>query len=990
MEIKRTHRARINLALAAIGLSIVLCLLTVFFIRDVRTQLWEQSVNTIMESTSQGRSTLKIQLDRDFASMRTAAANVGGFSMESKDTLEQSLLQYSQLESGTLLYLDDGACIPASASADLGVLEALSDRNMDHGIIDPHISSVTGVNVFNLFVRARMSDGTAGFLVKEYEVNSIVDSFSLSFYNNAGFSYVINTRGDVLIRPTHPGSNKTVQNLFDMLPETENDPDTLAEFAESLTASRTGWAVFNYQGEPTVFCYTPLELQSDWYLISIIPEAVVNAQTTEIITRSMLLIGSILVGISALIIVYIWYINKTNKKLRNQANYIRHLYNAVPEAVALITVEPPHNILQLNLEGQKMLGYSPESDKDVFPGLSLGDILYSEDVDYVLGLFKEAAAGSRKSNIEYRLKNAGKGFFWVSGVVEKTLDDNGDPVLISTFRDITRDKLAKEAAARDQRQERLTLVRAISNAYPVIIRLNLTMDTLKFIYMQPGLMIGLGSQKTYSQLFEDMSATFHKDDLEVYRNRFSLENLRSVFETKRKEVFLDARQMLTDGKYHWISSQIIYVDNPYSEDQLAVLISRRVDEQRYEEEQQRQALESALDNARAASEAKGRFLSSMSHDIRTPMNAIVGMTAIASTHLDDKARVAQCLEKISLSSSHLLSLINDVLDVSKIESGKLTIREETLNLSELVADVTELIRPQADEKEQKFEIHTALDNENVIGDALRIRQVFLNILSNAVKYTPEGGQIHVTMTQERSSRRNRQSYIFCCRDTGAGMSREFMERLFEPFERAYDSTTSKIAGTGLGLAITKNLVDLMNGEIMVDSEPQKGSEFTVILPLQVQDIVPEPKISCAAVDTADYTGKKVLLVEDNEINREIVRILLGELGLQIDEAIDGEAAVRKFAGAPEGYYDLILMDIQMPKMDGYEATRAIRALRRGDALDIPIVAMTANAFEEDVRAAIRAGMNAHFAKPIESETLKRILNQYLKGIPQKMPSEEEK
>ncbi len=1107
-----TGSARKKIAFATVVVGAALCMLTLLFIQDVRQELWEQSVNTIMETTRQGCNTLKIQLKEDYDSMEVFSKRLRSIFQEQREELQTVTYYYENLENGAYLYLSDESFYPSGVQVDDEVKRKLDAADRERGIIDPHISSVTGVNVFDLYVKVSLRDGTEGYLVKEHEISSIVDSFSLSFYRDAGFSYVVNTDGDVLIRPPHPNSNKTVQNLFDMLPESQNNPADLKLFADSLAQYRTGWAVFTYQGEETVFCYTPLRLESDWYLISIIPKAVVSAQTNQILKRSLTLIASVILGIAFLVLLYIWYAANANRRIRIQADYTEHLYNTIPEAVALITVEKPYRFLQLNREGLRLLGY-PEGSPNTAPeGRLLKDVVYEEDYENMARLFQTASENSQKSILENRIRRDDGSLFWAAGIVERSLDENGIPVLIAAFHDITEEKLAKDAADKEKKQERLTLVGAISNAYPVIININLTKDTLKFIYVQPGLMLGLGKQRTYSELFHGMRSTVHPENAGDFERRFAPEALRAAFGTSKKEVFLEMRQMLSDGSYHWTSTQIIYVDNPYSSDKLAILISRRIDEQRHEEQQQRQALQFALDSARAANRAKSQFLSNMSHDIRTPMNAIIGMTAIAAAHLDDRERTMECLKKISLSSKHLLSLINDVLDMSKIESGKLSLREEPFNLAELAADAVELVRPQAAEKTLELNIHlSVLKNENVIGDPLRIRQVFINILSNAVKYTPEEGKINVVVRQENSILRGRQSYIFRCSDTGVGMSREFINKLFQPFERGQDSTSSKVTGTGLGMAITKNLVDLMNGDILVESEPNKGSVFTVTLPLLLQDagqeempgewlgihslivdddiktcenaaelledmglrvqFVTEGKVAVDCVVQAkntpdpfqmvildwkmpdmdgievtrhirrevgneipvivltaydwseiegearnagvtaflskpfyrskicyllrelsgekeqtelkypeqkpDYSGKRLLLVEDNEINREIAQALIGETGMQIEEAWNGEEAVRKMAESPENYYDLILMDIQMPKMDGYEATRAIRAMKRVDAAKIPIIAMTANAFEEDVRAALRAGMNAHFAKPIDMETLSKLLWQYL-------------
>ncbi|WP_347559816.1 ATP-binding protein [Clostridium sp. AM58-1XD] len=833
MKRESTAGIKKKIALAAVVVIAALGFLTFSFIQEVKEQLWEQSVSTIMESTRQGCNTLRVQLIDDYNSLRATAEHLNelsGKDREQRARVEEMLSEYSQTESGTSLYLKDGTCIPAGTQMDMEAQKALFESGLPEGVVNPHISSVTGVNVFDIFIEIKMADGTEGYLIKEYEVDEIADSFSLSFYNNSGFSYVVNAKGEILIRSPHPNSNKTIKNIFDMLPESQNSSDGLTEFRRSLENSRTGWAVFTYQNEKTVFCYIPLKLGSDWHLISIIPQKVVNAQTNAILLRSLALIVSIIFGISALAAFYMRYANRTNRRLKNQADYIGHLYNAIPEGVALITAETPNCFLQLNQEGLRLLGY-PEGAKNNAPkGTELQKTVHPEDYRKMEELFRKASEDGQKHGFETRMVRLEGGWFWANGMIEKTLDENGIPVLIAAFHDITVEKLAGEAAEREKLQERITLVGAISNAYPVIISINLTKDTLNFIYVKQNLMIGLGEEKQYSRLFGNILYTIHPGSRDEFQEKFALDNLREALGPEKNEVYIETEQKLMDGKYHWTSIQIINVDNPYSEDKLAILISRRIDEQRYEHEQHRQALQSALDSARAASVAKSQFLSNMSHDIRTPMNAIVGMTAIAASHLDDRDRVMECLTKIELSSSHLLGLINDVLDMSKIESGKLSIKNEPFNFAELVSDTVDLILPEANAKRLKTEVRlSALKNENVVGDSLRLRQVCINILSNAVKYTPEGGTVRVEARQMEGFRRGFQNYVFLCADNGIGMSSEFLKKIFQPFERAQDSTSSKVAGTGLGMAITKNLVDLMNGDITVESTPGQGSVFTVTI-----------------------------------------------------------------------------------------------------------------------------------------------------------------
>ena len=446
MKKERAVGSKIKFALAAVFVVTVLSTMTLLFVQGVKKQLWEQSVSTIIESTMQGCNTLRIQLEDEYQSMGTVAGYMKEFSSQQKEELQLALESYAKTDQGAALYLSDGRVLPAGTGKDEEAQKQLWKTNKKDGIINPHISSVTGVNVFDLFVRIDLRDGETGFLVKEYEVENIVDSFSLSFYNDAGFSYVINTTGDVLIRPPHPNSNKTVQNLFDMLPITQNSETKIREFAKALEDFRTGWAVFAYQEEQMVFCYTPLKLQSDWYLISIIPRNVVEKQTNEILMRTMTLIASIILGIFLLVAFYVRYVNRTDRKLGNQAEYIGHLYNAVPEGIALITQEQPLCILQLNREGLRLLEYPEDAQNDAPKGKAIKDIVHPEDYEQTIGIFRDTAENDRKNRFENRVMRQDGTWFWSSVIVEKMKDPNGNPVLIATFHDITEEKLAKEAA----------------------------------------------------------------------------------------------------------------------------------------------------------------------------------------------------------------------------------------------------------------------------------------------------------------------------------------------------------------------------------------------------------------------------------------------------------------------------------------------------------------------------------------------------------------
>ena len=530
-------------------------------------------------------------------------------------------------------------------------------------------------------------------------------------------------------------------------------------------------------------------------------------------------------------------------------------------------------------------------------------------------------------------------------------------------------------------------------------------------------------------------------------------------------------------------------------------------------EEQNRKLEIALQHEGAANRAKREFLFNMSHDIRTPMNAIIGFTSLAATHIDNREQVLDYLKKISTSSQHLLSLINDVLDMSRIESGKVKIEEKAVHLPDLVHDVRSIIQPNVAAKRLSLFIDTMdIEDEDIITDPLRLNQILLNILSNAIKFTPTGGMISIRIAQKNGAPKGCVCYEFRIKDNGIGMSEEFQKHIFEEFSREESSTVSGIQGTGLGMSITKNIVDLMGGTIALTSEPGKGSEFIVTLCFTRSGQKAEPKQlpqleglralvadddtnTCLNVSTmlskigmrpewtisgkeavirtkyaveqgdefsvyiidwlipdmngieivrqirkvignrcpiiiltaydwadiedearaagvtafcekplflselrrvlaepfraepvsepaqptaADLKGKKLLLVEDNELNREIALEILKEAGFVVDTAEDGAVAVQKIEQAAPGQYDLILMDIQMPNLDGYEATRQIRALPDAEKASIPIFAMTANAFEEDRQNALAAGMNGHIAKPLDVPHLLRVLADALK------------
>ncbi len=626
---------------------------------------------------------------------------------------------------------------------------------------------------------------------------------------------------------------------------------------------------------------------------------------------------------------------------------------------------------------------------------------------------------------------------------------------------------------------------------------------------------GLKAPCKASECFERWKKFVLDESKKEFSQVVNIDYLKERYEQGDAEVDVDYWGMEAGGEQMCVRQSFVMTQDNDTDDIMVMVVSKEITEQVKKQREQTQALQDALLQAQHANKAKSTFLSNMSHDIRTPMNAIIGFTTIAVSHIDNKDQVRECLQKVLSSSNHLLSLINDILDMSRIESGRVQIKEQECNISEIMHNLVNIIQPQVKAKQLELFIDTfEVVNEDVIADALKLNQVFINLLSNAVKYTPAGGTVTFRIMQKTTFRHGYGDYIFTIKDNGIGMSPEFVEHIFEPFERETTVTQSGIQGTGLGMAITKNIIEMMSGTIKVESEMGKGSTFTVELSLKLQDVeknaeqikelhglralvvdddfnicdsvskmlkqlgmraewttsgreaayrakiayeegdsyhtyiidwqMPEtsgietarkirnavgeeaPIIILTAYDwtdieedaraagvtafcakplfmsdlksallaandligseekkaawtLADFTGKRVLLVEDIELNREIAEVILLEAGFEVETAPDGTGAVEMVKKSDEYYYDAILMDVQMPIMDGYEATRTIRAMRREDVKTLPIIAMTANALEEDKEAALKNGMNAHIAKPLDMDVFIGVLSQFLKG-----------
>ena len=536
-----------------------------------------------------------------------------------------------------------------------------------------------------------------------------------------------------------------------------------------------------------------------------------------------------------------------------------------------------------------------------------------------------------------------------------------EPHMLLGIRDITEQ-------TREKLKTRTTLdliVSAASTVYPVIIEENLTRNLAFTVYNQ-GLIHKGWTERRYAvdEMILGLRPTVPDDrDYETLKSIMEADMLLKDYAQGNREKQIRIRQLGDDGVLHWMEIRNILMENGMGEI-CAIVMVRCVDE----EIRMTEDLRSAKEAAESASKAKSTFLFNMSHDIRTPMNAIMGFSALAEKHIHDPEKVTDCLEKINLSGEHLLKLINSILDMARIESGRIELKEEPHRLSDSVEAMRCLFQADAAKKDLSLKFRTDIRNDWVYTDELRLNQIQLNLIGNAIKYTPAGGTVTVTL-EETETEKESGTYRLRVKDTGIGMSEEYQKNLFEAFERDQAAVDSGIEGSGLGLSITRRLVEIMNGTITCTSRQGVGSEFVCTFRFRLAAPLEREKTGEAqAVPIAD--GKRVLLVEDNALNREISRELLTEQGFLVEEAEDGDIAVGKVANSAPGYYDLILMDIQMPRMDGYEAARRIRALEDKALAKIPIIAVTANAFEEDRQAALKAGMNGHVGKPIDMDVLR--------------------
>ena len=617
-------------------------------------------------------------------------------------------------------------------------------------------------------------------------------------------------------------------------------------------------------------------------------------------------------------------------------------------------------------------------------------------IENLLTLFE---MGQREPWTEYMVKDRFGNRLWLKQIIVLSRDDlTGDIMALIIVCDVTERKKIEIENTR-----RMDLIMGLTKEYESVYLVDLEADSYEIYRRNERLMNKYRS--VFVPSYTDSIEAFaykgvSRQDRENFLQQLDIRNVEKVL--RKKSGFTFTFRTGNTGAPQYYQVKAVRIGSGRSMQML--LGFANIEEERQEELRKRRLLETALEQARQADDAKSTFLSNMSHDIRTPMNAIIGFANLAQAHLDEPERVSDSLQKIKTSSNHLLQLINNVLDMSRIESGRMVLEETWINLREIIKEIEDLMNPEimAHNHECEFIVADELP-EYVLCDKLRMTQLLLNLMSNAVKYTPRQGRIKLEVKEGFGAPTGYTTLEFVVSDTGIGISKEFQKRLFEPFERENNSTVSKVMGSGLGMPICKGIVDSMGGSMTVDSVQGRGTVITVLLAMRCRDCDSEERSKEKAGEdrdgsdiaisiptkTAVFTHRRtrgarkksglrrILVVEDNELNREIAKGLLEDDGYLVETAEDGETSVVMIARSDKEYYDVVLMDIQMPGIDGYEAARSIRRLYDREHAEIPIIAMTANAFDEDMEKARSAGMDGYIAKPVDPESIRKILGRIL-------------
>ncbi len=1111
--------------------------LVLFFVYTTQNKARIQEQNRIYAEDCARQTVVRIESEFDNALQRVE--NSAYLMSMSENELQINARMLKEMEENTTFDAIQFTNADGTNLASSGETNNSSDRDYfvrgmrgESGLETVARSRITGKPMMIFFAPVSKGQEITGMLLGLYFAGDYLkDMLTASYFGEEADVFICTRDGKLL---ASSGEGMYGVDVLDFLTESGVIDDGTARTARELFAGEGEAALLCREGCKTDnLCVMHLP-GYDYVLLQAFPKTITQAM----IKRANMAGVRLEICLLILFVIYVGFLLIVGRRRQKKLEMENKLINDVLRGINIIFSS---RYLTVDLESDRysyMAGIGPLNTSIPMEGV------YSEmikvHVPDVIGDEGKAAFRhfSQADNLQEKLMTENMAVHechvsrqgkedWEHLIVVCLERRDGKPVRVLYVRQNVTELKQKELREQRERavlnrKERQYRIAIMSNSFSAF-ECNLTEDRIEQDIIRKreekelSLLerVGLSAPCRASACFEKWTQFVLPESREEYSRTVNVEYLKSQYEQGKMEVDVDYWSEAEKGETMCVRQSFIMTCDEDTNDLIAMVVSRDITEQVRKQREQTQALQDALMQAQHANQAKTTFLSNMSHDIRTPMNAIIGFATIAASHMDRTDQVRDCLHKILSSSNHLLGLINDILDMSRIESGKLQIHNQECNIPELMHNLVNIIQPQVKSKQLEMFIDTfEIINEDVIADPLKLNQIFINLMGNAVKYTPAGGIVSFRIMQHSTFRHGWGEYVFIIRDNGIGMSPEFVKHIFEPFERESTATRSGIQGAGLGMAITKSIIDMMGGEITVESEVGKGSTFTVKLLLQLQDVeknaeqikeleglrsmvvdddfnvcdsvskmlksiglrsewttsgreavyraraayqegdpyhtyiidwqMPEtsgietarrirsvvgqdaPIIILTAYDWADieeeaksagvtafcakplfmsdlkaallvannigdhkrledgavwtetdFGGKRLLLVEDNELNREIAGVILEEAGFEIESAPDGTDAVSMIEGSEEGYYDAVLMDVQMPVMNGYEATRAIRAMHRTDAKTMPIIAMTANAMEEDKEAALKSGMNAHVAKPLDIKLLMSVLHQFL-------------
>lgn len=662
---------------------------------------------------------------------------------------------------------------------------------------------------------------------------------------------------------------------------------------------------------------------------------------------------------------------------------VRFIADQMPGGFFIYRADGGEELIYCNKALIRLFGCDDLEDFKAHTGYSFAGIVHPDDIEEVERSIEEQIEESQYDldYVEYRIIQKDGTVRWVEdyGHYVNTEDGGLFYVFVADATEKRRQQMAEKAealqAVNEELTRRLKMIEGFSIGYESIFYADLDTDTLQPYQLsnRGESIVSPDSRDSFEKAIgRYIERWVHPDDRETMRRDADAENIRERLEHDR--AFHVTYRVMEDSGVSYLQMLAYNVGGRERVSQI-VIGFRSVDDEIRRQMEQRQLMENALKRATAAMEAKSTFLSNMSHDLLTPMNAVLGYTALAKKATDNPDKLRAYLDNIDDAGNRMLELIKGVLELSRVQDSALESDESPCDIREMTAEVERLIRPMADDREIKFDVDTEhLEHFSVITHEEKLSQVLVKLLTNAVNFTGRGGRVRLTVSESGAPTRDYAVYRFCVEDNGPGIDPEYLSRIFEPFERRQSSTISGVPGMGLGLTIARSIVELMGGSLSAESEVGRGSRFTVSLSLRVVD---GGKRSAKGEISASSGACRVLLTEDNEINRELGVEVLKSAGFEVETAENGKIALEKVIAAEPGYYTLILMDIQMPVMDGNAAARAIRALPDRERADVPIIALSANSLEEDRKRSTESGMNGHIAKPIQPSELFELMEKII-------------